>query len=91
MALVELKLEGEGTEAPLRKGVRVFVPESQRQVSLLRKSTREGDVDIVLPGNDQTWIGRCDVIHEDHVVLVLLKTGEFKGLQKQTDWSSVLA
>lgn len=82
MALVELKLEGEGTEALLGKGVRVFVPESQRQVSLLGKSTGKGDVDVMLPGNDQTWIGRCDVVHEDHVVVVLLKTGEFKGLQK---------
>lgn len=82
MALVELKLEGEGTEAPLGKGVRVFVPESQRQISLLGKGTGKGDVDIVLPGNDQTWIGRRDVVHEDHVVVVLLKTGEFKGLQK---------
>lgn len=79
-ALVELKLEGEGTEAPLGKGVRVL--ESQRQVSLLGKSTGKGDVDIVLPGNDHTWIGRCDVLHEDHVVVILLKTGEFKELQK---------
>lgn len=85
VALVELKLEGEGTEAPLSKGVRVFVPESQRRVSLLGKSTGKGDVDIVLPGNDHTLISRCDVIHEDHVVIILLKTEEFKGLQKWID------
>lgn len=74
LAVVELKLEGEGAEAPLREGVRVFVSESQLQLSLLRKSAEEGDVDIVLPGNDLACVGRCDLILEDHIVPILLKT-----------------
>lgn len=75
LALIELKLEGKRTEAPLLEGVWVFVRESQGQVVSLRIDTREGDLNVMLPRNDFIWVSRCDLVLEDDVIVILLNDG----------------
>ena len=78
LAVKEFKLEGESTKTFLCEGVRIFVSVSQSHFGSLWVDTGEGDLDVMLPGNDFTWVSRCDLIFEDDVVFILLKVKRFK-------------
>lgn len=73
LALKEFKLEGKSTEALLCEGIRVFVRESQGQVGDFGVGTWEGDLDVMLPGNDSICVSRGDLVLKDDVVIILLK------------------
>lgn len=87
LALKEFKLEGERTEAFLCEGVRVFVRESQGQVGDLGIGTREGDLDVMLSGNDSICVSRGDLVLEDDVIAILLKTKQNYIWKGRNSWS----
>lgn len=73
LALKEFKLKGESTKAFLSEGVRVLVAEAQGQVGSLWVDAGNGNLNVMVPGNNFIWVSRGDLIREDDVILILLK------------------